>query len=137
MKKITTLIALVTLSVTAFASNDLFNEKENKFESLKIKVASAKSSDWNTPFEAAQICLNNQKNMSDAYVWVEQSIKAKATPQNLELKGDYLALHGLNQMAFENYKKALELKIALGSEDFKALQQKIQTLKKKFFQLNS
>ncbi|PWJ35041.1 hypothetical protein [Sediminitomix flava] len=134
MRKFATIIALITLSISAsfsaFASNDLYNEKTNKYESLKTKVAAANSSDWNTPFVAAQICLTDLENMSEAYLWIEQSIKAQETVENRTLKGDYFALYGLDQLAFNEYQKALDLQIANGHEDFSALQNKIQALGK-------
>ncbi|PWJ37980.1 hypothetical protein [Sediminitomix flava] len=130
MKTVFALITLISISFSAFASNDLYNDKISKYENLKNKVATANSSDWNTPFEAAQICLNDLENMSEAYIWIEQSISAKETAQNRELKGDYFALYGLDQLAFNEYQKALEIQIASGNENFSGLQIKIQTLGK-------
>ncbi|PWJ44730.1 hypothetical protein [Sediminitomix flava] len=129
-KTIITLAALTTLSISAFASNDLYDSKTEKYENLRMEVKNATNSDWSTPFKAAQVCLRDQKNISEAYTWIEQSLKVKETSENLELKGDYLALHGLDEMAFEHYQKALSLKIAKGQNDFEAIQTKILALKK-------
>ncbi|PWJ37972.1 tetratricopeptide repeat protein [Sediminitomix flava] len=133
MKKvIATLIALLTVSLSVFAENNFsvkdIIEEENRYERLKAKVASAEKSDWNTPFKAAKIYILKKKKMSEAYSWLEQSLQAKVTPQNLELKGDYLILHGLEREAFENYKAAIDLLISQGSEDFGQIQRKIQIL---------
>ncbi len=51
----------------------------------RTAVAAAKPDDWRTPLNAASFA-NNAGEMADARTWLDQSIKAKATYQNLYLR---------------------------------------------------
>ncbi|PWJ41919.1 hypothetical protein [Sediminitomix flava] len=131
MKKlIFTFATTIALSANAFASNDLFDLDANKYDRLRKKVALSTAMDWETPLAAAKVCVKDKQNMSEAYTWIEHSIAIKETASNLELKGDYLALHCLDQMAFEYYQKALVQKIEKGETNFSSIQKKILALKK-------
>ncbi|PWJ34104.1 hypothetical protein [Sediminitomix flava] len=125
-------IATCVSVLLMFVSLSAFAEKTEKdwVKTLRKEVAAAKVSDWRTPAEAARICIEWKTNMNEAYVWLENSIAIKETALNMELKGDYLALNGLYDMAFEYYEKALLLRIDEGKNDFASVQQKIQKLNK-------
>ena len=72
----------------------------------RTAVAAAKADDWRTPFVAASFA-NNSGEMADARAWLDQSIKAKATYQNLYLRAQLEAKAGHRAEAIKDAEAAL------------------------------
>ncbi|MDQ3817803.1 MAG: DUF2911 domain-containing protein [Acidobacteriota bacterium] len=64
-------------------------------EKLRAAVAAAKPDDWRTPFQAASYAINNKVADDEAMQWLDKSVKAKETFNNLALKARVLAGQGL------------------------------------------
>lgn len=77
---------------------------------LKTAVAGAKADDWRTPWQAGNYLVNNSTPADDAQgmAWIDQSIKVKATFQNLSAKANALYKAGKKDEA-----------VALGEEAVK------------------
>jgi len=74
----------------------------------RAAVAAAKPDDWRTPLNAASFA-NNAGEMADARAWLDQSIKAKATYQNLYLRAQMEAKAKQNAAAIKDAEAALAL----------------------------
>ena len=72
----------------------------------RAAVAAAKPDDWRTPFNAANFA-NTSGEMADARTWLDQSIKAKATYQNLYLRAQMEAKAGHRDAAIKDAQAAL------------------------------
>jgi hypothetical protein len=77
----------------------------------RAAVAAAKPDDWNTPLQAANYALSNPEkaDLAEATGWLERSIKAKETYQNLSRKARLLAGQGKTEEAITAGEKALVL----------------------------
>lgn len=75
----------------------------------RAAVAAAKPDDWQTPFQAANFAFQNKLGADEAMRWVEQSIKARETYNNLNLKARMLAAHGKTAEAVATGEKALQV----------------------------
>ena len=84
-------------------------------------VANAKPDDWSTPNRAASFAFNNGLN-EDATKWLDVSLKAKETIQNLYLKARIQAKAGNKAAAV----KTAELALAKAGEKDKELAGEIQ-----------
>ncbi len=75
----------------------------------RAAVAAAKPEDWNTPYQAANFALSNPDKSiaAEGAGWLDQSIKAKETYQNLARKARLLAGQGNTQEAIAFGEKAL------------------------------
>jgi hypothetical protein len=75
----------------------------------RASVAAAKPDDWNTPYQAANFALGNPDKAiaAEAAGWLDQSIKAKETYQNLARKARLLAGQGKTEEAIAIGDKAL------------------------------
>ena len=78
-------------------------------EKARAAVTAAKPDDWNTPYQAASYALANPQraDLAEATRWLEQSIKAKETYQNLSAKARMLAGQGKTAEAITVGEKAL------------------------------
>ena len=94
------LIAIVFLSATSFAAIPSDDKAVNK---AKNAVEQASPDDWKTLEESARVCIKKGKNMKEAAEWINASIAIKATPSNLELKGDYYLKNNLPEKALQYY----------------------------------
>ena len=80
-------------------------------EKARSAVGAAKPDDWETPLQAANYALSNpdKADSAEATNWLEQSIKAKETHQNLSRKARMLAGQGKTAEAITLGEKALAL----------------------------
>lgn len=72
----------------------------------RAAVAGAKPDDWRTAYNAANFA-NNAGQMADAREWLDQSIKAKTTYQNLYLRAQMEAKAGHRDAAIKDAEAAL------------------------------
>jgi hypothetical protein len=95
----------------------------------RAAVAVAKSDDWQTPYRAANFA-NMAGEVADARTWLDQSVKAKATYQNLYLRAQLEAKAGKRDAAVKDAEAALA---AVGDNaDMKAeIEKSISEWKKK------
>lgn len=63
--------------------------------------------DWRTLAKAAERCIVIDKNLKEAYDWLEMSIELKETVYNLTVLGDYYLKNDLPVKAMNSYLKAL------------------------------
>lgn len=115
------LFAIITVN-TSFA-NPTDNE-DNEIDKLRASVENATATDWAAYSDAAERCIELKTNLSEAYVWIEKSIAINANIENLEVKGDYLALNGANDMAIEAYNQAILTGVMQG-QDVAKIQKKV------------
>jgi hypothetical protein len=69
-------------------------------------VAAAKQDDWRTPYGAASFA-NMAGELADAHAWIDQSVKAKSTYQNLYLRAQIEAKSGKRDAAIKDAEAAL------------------------------
>jgi len=72
----------------------------------RAAVSGAKAEDWQTPYRAANFA-NAADQQADARTWLDQSIKAKATYQNLYLRAQMEAKAGQRAAAIKDAEAAL------------------------------
>ena len=75
----------------------------------RAAIAAAKPDDWQTPLQAANYVLNNKLDLALAMQWADQSIKARETFNNLNLKARILAAQGKTAEAVATGEKALQV----------------------------
>jgi len=77
---------------------------------LKATVGNAKPDDWRTRLQAGNYLLNNKDTADDALgmEWLDQSIKVKATFQNLSAKANALYKAGKKEEAIALGEQAIE-----------------------------
>lgn len=77
---------------------------------LQKAVSEAKADDWNTTYRAAQYALNSKNTADNAQgmAWLDQSIKVKATFQNLSFKANTLYKAGKKDEAFALAEQAIQ-----------------------------
>jgi hypothetical protein len=73
----------------------------------RAAVAAAAADDFQTPFRAANYCLQNDVNVEEAVKWLDKSIGIKATFGNLGAKARHLAKKGDTKAAIETAGKAI------------------------------
>ncbi|NME71691.1 hypothetical protein [Flammeovirga aprica] len=123
-------VALLTLfSVSSLFASTTDNE-DNEIREIRETVENAATNDWAVYADAAEKCIQMQANLSEAYVWIEKSIEINENSKNLKIKGDYLALNGVNDMAVETYNQAI-LKAMAEGENIDALQRKVLRLSRR------
>jgi hypothetical protein len=74
----------------------------------RAAVAAAAADDFQTPYRAANYCLQNDVNVDEAVKWLDKSIGIKATYGNLGAKARYLAKKGDVKGAIATAGKAIE-----------------------------
>ena len=74
----------------------------------RAAVAAAAADDFQTPYRAANYCLQNDVNLDEAVQWLDKSIGIKATYGNLGAKARYLAKKGDTKGAIAAAGKAIE-----------------------------
>jgi hypothetical protein len=72
----------------------------------RAAVAGAKPDDWRTPYSAASFA-NMAGQSADARAWIDQSVKAKPTYQNLYLRAQIEAKGGHRDAAVKDAEAAL------------------------------
>ncbi|KXX68188.1 hypothetical protein [Flammeovirga sp. SJP92] len=128
--KHTLVIALIaTFSVGSLFAGPADNE-DIEIKLLRESVENASANDWAAYSKAAERCIQMQSNLSEAYVWIEKSIEIDENSATLEVKGDYLALNGLKDMAIETYNKAILEGMSEG-KDIEKLQWKVLKLSRR------
>lgn len=115
------LFAIITVNPTFANPTD---NDDNEIDKLRASVESATATDWAAYSDAAERCIELKTNLSEAYVWIEKSIAINSNTENLEIKGDYLALNGAKDMAIEVYNKAILAGVIEG-KDIAKLQKKV------------
>ncbi len=75
---------------------------------VRAAVAEAKADDWNTPLRAAAWAFENGAVPDEALDWIEKSIAARETFENLSLKARLLARAGRNHEAAAVARRAIE-----------------------------
>ncbi len=77
---------------------------------LRKTVSDAKPDDWRTPMQAGNWVVNNSIATDDAegMGWLDQSIKVKATFQNLSAKANALYKFGKKEEAFATAEQAIQ-----------------------------
>ena len=93
-------LAVLFLSVASIAA-PLADDKA--ITKAKNAVEQASPDDWKTLEESARTCIRKGKNMKEAAAWIDASMAIKATPSNLELKGDYFMKNNLPEKALSFY----------------------------------
>ena len=73
----------------------------------RAAVAAAAADDFQTPYRAANYCLQNDVNLDEAVQWLDKSIGIKATYGNLGAKARYLAKKNDFKGAIETAGKAI------------------------------
>lgn len=108
MKSLSKLTIVVIIAVL-FTSQAFANGDPNSklVEKAKKAVSEADATDWETLAQSAEICFMKNENIEEASQWINKSIEIKATPYNLEVKGDYLSSIGENKEAISNYYQAI------------------------------
>ena len=129
MKKIS-IISIITLFVAFSFSSYAKDGKEKKVVAkFQETVDNAAPDDWYTLAECADICLRKKINCKEVSIWLDESLKIKETPFNLEVKGDYYVANNLPEKAGDYYLKAIFLGIEEDSNfDASGLQTKIAKL---------
>lgn len=84
------------------------NSTAKTMAAAKAAVDAAKADDWQTPFRAASFA-NQAGNMNDAMAWLNRSVGAKQTGQNLYLKAQMEAKMGQKAAAVKTAEAALAL----------------------------
>ncbi|AZQ60741.1 hypothetical protein EI427_00505 [Flammeovirga pectinis] len=100
-------IALLAIITAAPSFAGIHDNEDNEINKLRATVENASATDWAIYADAADRCIELKKNLSEAYVWIEKSIAIDANSENLEVKGDYLALNGAKDMAIDTYNQAI------------------------------
>ncbi len=107
-KSIFSFIMVALLSVSSvIASYSPSNEKT--ISKARTAIQNASQDDWETYAKSAQICIEKNINMKEAFTWINHSIEIKESTMNLTIKGDYYLKNKLPRKAMEQYLKAIEL----------------------------
>ena len=89
-----------------------FSFGANHFGKLTDKtreaVENAAPDDWETLAKAAHKCIRKNKNMKEAYSWLNKSLEIKTTAYNLEVKGDYYLQNKMPRKAMQYYIKSMK-----------------------------
>lgn len=75
----------------------------------RAAVAAASADDWRTPYMAASYFLDKQPHTAEAMQWLDRSIRAQETPQNLGAKARALAAAGNTAQAIAVAQRAIEV----------------------------
>lgn len=128
LSKLTLIIML--LGSFAFQANANGEPNSKLVEQAKKAVDEAEANDWETLAQSAEICLIKKENIKEAAEWIDKSIAIKATPYNLELKGDYLKSIGKKKEATSFYYMAIvQIKNEDSNKDTSDLQSKMWALR--------
>lgn len=123
-------VALISMfSVSSLFANTTDNE-DLEIKELRATVENAEANDWATYAKAAESCIRLEANLSEAYVWIEKSIEINENSENLEVKGDYLRLNGVDDLAIETYNQAI-LKGMEEGKNIEKLQWKVLKLSRR------
>lgn len=74
--------------------------------------------DWNTPMQAAQYCLNNNINLSEAVKWIEASVLLNENYWNMRIRARLLEKIGRKDEAVSSLERAITLGNALKDKPF-------------------
>lgn len=76
---------------------------------MKQAMSKAAPGDWKLYADAAEYLLEQEKDLHQAQVWVDKSIKIQENPTNLLVKGRLLRAFGQNAQAIQVLERALKL----------------------------
>lgn len=129
MKKISIFSAIILFVGFSFSSYAKDGKEKKVVAKYQETVDNAAPDDWYTLAECADICLRKKINCKEISIWLDESLKIKETPFNLEVKGDYYVANNLPEKAGDYYLKALILGTDNDSKfDATGLQTKIARL---------
>jgi hypothetical protein len=81
-----------------------------EMETQDLTLSNArKTVDWNTPFQAAQYCLNNNINLDEAIKWIEASTLLNENYWNMRTKARLLEKKGRKDEAITTMERAIEI----------------------------
>lgn len=86
-----------------------FDTKGLYWRHLEETLAKASPTDWVPWFQAAQYCFQQEIHLDKAHDWVDVSLKAQSTYDNLALKARLLRRLGKTAEALEQLDKAIAL----------------------------
>ena len=81
---------------------------ETETQELTLSKA-RKMVDWNTPFQAAQYCLNNNVNLDEAIKWIEASTLMNENYWNMRIKARLMEKAGRKNEAVSIMERAIEI----------------------------
>lgn len=119
------MMGMVTTLSFATTPSSLVNNDPKEVEELRAAVEKAGESDWRVYSEAAKRCIELKTNLSEAYVWLNTALMIEENAYNMEIKGDYLALNGVKDMALEAYRKSMVMGMNTPDFDIKRVQKKM------------
>jgi len=104
---------------------------ETETQELTLSKA-RKMVDWNTPFQAAQYCLNNNINLDEAIKWIEASILMNENYWNMRTKARLLEKVGRKNEAVSTMERAIEIGNGMKDKpfDFEQMQKLLTDWKK-------
>ncbi len=109
----TLLYTTVFVSQISFASNI----SEKVVEKARYAVEQAAPDDWYTLAKSAEKCIRKGVNLKEAAAWLNQSIRIKRTPYNLEVQGDYFASNQLPIKAIRAYAESHRIALLVNPKD--------------------
>lgn len=110
--KRTLAVGLLGLSLMGMTNDARAEGPKERNESRTVQkaremVEESAYHDWRTLAKAAERCIVIDKNLKEAYDWLEMSIELKETVYNLTVLGDYYLKNDLPVKAMNSYLKAL------------------------------
>jgi hypothetical protein len=104
---------------------------ETETQELTLSKA-RKMVDWNTPFQAAQYCLNNNVNLDEAIKWIEASTLMNENYWNMRTKARLLEKAGRKNEAVSIMQRAIEIGNGMEDKpfDFEQMQKLLSDWKK-------
>ena len=104
---------------------------ETETQELTLSKA-RKMVDWNTPFQAAQYCLNNNINLDEAIKWIEASTLMNENYWNMRTKARLFENVGRKNEAVSTMERAIEIGNGMKDKpfDFEQMQKLLSDWKK-------
>jgi Protein of unknown function (DUF2911) len=104
---------------------------ETETQELTLSKA-RKMIDWNTPFQAAQYCLNNNVNLDEAIKWIEASTLINENYWNMRTKARLFEKTGRKNEAVSIMERAIEIGNGMEDKpfDFEQMQKLLSDWKK-------
>lgn len=100
-------LSLVGMTNVAWAEGPKERNESRAVQKAREMVEESAYHDWHTLAKAAERCIVIDKNLKEAYDWLEMSIELKETVYNLTVLGDYYLKNDLPVKAMNTYLKAL------------------------------
>ena len=99
-------ISLIAVAVLITTTSTLASNTDSSNISNTDDAVATYSSASELFAESAMLTLSN-KNFMGALKWIDKSIEAEETAENLEMKGDLLSSRQMNNSAIKYYHRAL------------------------------